>query len=134
MIEIQSDTELTDLVLKAEDTYQGIKFDLSTGEQSKYEYSDSWDATSVQKYSKSTGDYKPYTYAENRHRLLLAPQEKPTLTLHFQLNDTEYDVALSSKLTELKANHIYIIKINKSGECTLNINDWQEGGNQLITD
>ena len=54
--------------------------------------------------------------------------------LCFNIGENAYNIALEQNITELKENHLYIIHINKAGECTIKINDWQDDGSGVIVD
>lgn len=76
----------------------------------------------------------PEDVAYKNYRIILPAQTDFNCYLHFTLNGSPYKIALHERLTRLEQNHLYIIRINKRGECSLKINDWEHGGFEMIED
>jgi len=130
VIEVTCDTDLTDVWFEnAAGIFRGSHIDLSTGVLTSLAATDySGDAI----YGKN---FTPYQYpGENRFRLHLPPQNNFKCNLHCTVAGNPVVLSLAAKLTELKENTLYTISIGKTGDCTLIINDWENGDGIVLFD
>lgn len=81
-------------------------------------------------YMETTDHIRPYytqsSDSKHDYRVMLPAQKDFQCNLYFQLpNETEYHtLILNEQLTELKEGGLYVIHINRQGESTLEIVDW----------
>ena len=142
-IEVVSDTPLADVYFQAqedESLRRGKKIDLSTGDMTDHETSDAWDATPGERepYFAASEQILPYNNSAGagadgtNYRLVLPAQDAFLCNLHFTLNGTAHTIDLSDNISNLSEGTLYIIHINRAGETTFEIVDWEYGDFELI--
>lgn len=142
-IEVVSDTPLTDVYFQAQSAgnlRRGKIIDLSTGTLSDYTYSIEWNATLLQRNCCFTTDEQilPYNNSAGagadgtNYRLVLPAQDAFLCDLHFTLNGTAHTIDLSANIGSLAEGTLYIIHINREGETTLEIVDWENEHYEIL--
>ena len=138
-IEVVSDTPLTDVYFQAqedESLRRGKKIDLSTGDMTDHETSDAWDATPGERepYFAAGEQILPYNNSADGtdYRLVLPAQDAFLCNLHFTLNGTAHTIDLSANIGSLAEGTLYIIHINRRGETTLEIVDWENEHYEIL--
>lgn len=142
-IEVVSDTPLTDVYFQAqedESLRRGKKIDLSTGDMTDHETSDAWDATPGERepYFAAGEQILPYNNSAGagadgtNYRLVLPAQDAFPCDLHFTLNGNAHTIDLSDNISNLSEGTLYIIHINRRGETTLEIVDWENEHYEIL--
>lgn len=137
-IEIDSDIALTDVYLQSQgELRRGKQINLQTGELTEYAYSPEYNASVQQKniYFTNTEELLPYDNSngnKTNYRLVLPAQDAFPCTLHFTLDNVARKIDLSTNISQLKEGTLCIIHINRAGETTFEIVDWEYGDFELI--
>ena len=138
-IEVVSDTPLADVYFQAQSAgslRRGKEINLNTGTLSDYTYSTEWDATLLQRSCYFTADEQilPYNNSTDGtdYRLVLPAQDAFPCDLHFTLNGTAHTIDLSDNISNLSEGTLYIIHINRRGETTLEIVDWENEHYEIL--
>ena len=138
-IEVVSDTPLADVYFQAQSAgnlRRGKIIDLSSGTLSDYTYSTEWNATLLQRNCYFTTDEQilPYNNSADGtdYRLVLPAQDAFLCNLHFTLNGTAHTIDLSDNISNLSEGTLYIIHINRRGETTLEIVDWENEHYEIL--
>lgn len=142
-IEVVSDVQLTDVYFQAQSAgnlRRGKEINLSNGMLSDYTYSTAWDATLFQENCCFTTDEQilPYNNSAGagadgtNYRLVLPAQDAFLCDLHFTLNGTAHTIDLSANIGSLAEGTLYIIHINREGETTLEIVDWENEHYEIL--
>ncbi len=135
--EVDCDVELSGVFFQnaTNGVVRGRAFDFSSDKFTTIEYSYEWNAPIFRKEANVITKEKfiPH-YHNGKYRLILPAQDAFACQLNFTIEGNQYSIALEQNITELKENHLYIIHINKAGECTIKINDWQDDGSGVIVD
>ena len=134
-IEIDAETELQNVSFIKEE--KGIlkakSADLSTGELSDITYNN-WD-TNKPVYNEGVTPYK-FDNEGKQYRLSIPPQDIDGLHLKFTFspysNSQNIDLNLAEKLQTVEGGKIYYIKINKSGDTSIVIKDWENGKYSIL--
>ena len=138
IIEIDSDIALTDVYLQSQgELRRGKQINLQTGELTEYAYSPEYNASVQQKniYFTNTEELLPYDNSngnKTNYRLVLPAQDAFPCTLHFTLDNVARKIDLSTNISQLKEGTLCIIHINRAGETTFEIVDWEYGDFELI--
>lgn len=151
-IELQSDVELPMNSVWFENTETGIvrgrAINLRTGATSEYPNKrPNWDESNddlLQRLSVVT-KYKFYPLpmdagydeanpdgAYKTYRLILPAQDNFKANLSFSLNGKSYTIDLSSQLTRLERNKLYIIRLNARGDWDIIIKPWQDDTSNIL--
>lgn len=136
-IEVDSDIELSDVYFQnaANGLIRGRAFDFSSDAFIPIEYVQQWETPIFRRETNVMIKDKFMPYHDNgKYRIILPAQDNFDCDLCFNIGENAYTIALEQNITELKENHLYIIHINKAGECTIKINDWQDDGSGVIVD
>ncbi len=130
VLELSSDIILENVcLLSKEGIRRGNYINLSTGVIDVIPQ-DSKELETSYKY-----ELTPYKYNDqNRYRFHIPPQKEFDGNLHFTMGGKSIVLKISEKLTELKENHLYRININSAGECSLTINNWENGQSIVLWD
>ena len=137
-IEIDSDIALTDVYLQSQgELRRGKQINLQTGELTDYAYSTEYNASMQQKniYFTNTEELLPYDNSngnKTNYRLVLPAQDAFPCTLHFTLDNVAREIDLSTNISQLEEGTLYIIHINRAGETTFEIVDWEYGDFELV--
>lgn len=138
-IEVVSDTPLADVYFQAQSAgslRRGKIIDLSTGTLSDYTYSTEWNATLLQRncYFTTSEQIQPYNNSADGtdYRLVLPAQDAFLCNLHFTLNGAAHTIDLSDNISNLSEGTLYIIHINRRGETTLEIVDWENEHYEIL--
>lgn len=150
-IELQSDVELPMSSVWFENSNEGIirgkAINLRDGTTTEYaatgtpDYNDpdkiqKMSAVSKEKFyplpmdagydeTSQTGAYKTY-------RLILPAQDNFKASLAFSLKGKDYTIDLSSQLTRLERNKLYIIRLNARGDWDIIIKPWQDDTSNIL--
>lgn len=142
-IEVVSDVQLTDVYFQAQSAgnlRRGKEINLSNGMLSDYTYPTAWAATLFQENCCFTTDEQilPYNNSAGagadgtNYRLVLPAQDAFLCDLHFTLNGTAHTIDLSANIGSLAEGTLYIIHINREGETTLEIVDWENEHYEIL--
>ena len=142
-IEVMSDIELTDIYFRSPEEnslLRGNKINLQTGELSNYIFNVNGSIQERQMYMGTTDIIRPLRMntpsSTCNYRLMLPAQRGFRCNMYFSLqNDTEtlHTIALDDNINELKTGGRYIIHINRRGESTLEIVDWEDDHFEILT-
>lgn len=116
---------------KALDIYNHLTWDVGYGGSIENFYTDN----PLQYTDKTREDFYPLklnSTTERRWRLILPPQDNFTCYLHFKLNGKDKSIRIHDKLTELKGNHLYIIKLMPKQQWGIRIRDWEEKNQGIL--
>lgn len=133
--------------------HRGTCLNIKSGQTQQYEYKpDVWESSSQQKGCVVKNPFRPLPMDEGypnhidvenpvlptgsyrNYRMILTAQSLDNFNLHVSIGGSPKVIALHNRIKRLEANHLYIIRLSKSGECTLLINDWENGGYEIIED
>lgn len=132
-IEVITDIALQDIYFQSpveRSLLRGKKINLQDGTLSDYTYNQYYGKQQQHMYMETTDLIRPYytqsSDSKHDYRVMLPAQKDFQCNLYFQLpNETEYHtLILNEQLTELKEGGLYVIHINRQGESTLEIVDW----------
>lgn len=136
-IEVDSDVELSDVYFcnVKDGIIRGRAYNFTADTFIPIEYVQQWEMPIFRRKTTAICKDKFMPYLDNgKYRIILPAQDNFDCDLCFSIGEKAYSIALEQNITELKENHLYIIHINKAGECTIRINDWQDDGNGVIVD
>lgn len=137
-IEIDSDIALTDVYLQSQgELRRGKQINLQTGELTDYAYSTEYNASIQQKniYFTNTEELLPYDNSngnKTNYCLVLPAQDAFPCMLHFTLDNVAREIDLSTNISQLEEGTLCIIHINRAGETTFEIVDWEYGDFELV--
>ena len=137
-IEIDSDIALTDVYLQSQgELRRGKQINLQTGELTDYAYSTEYNASMQQKniYFTNTEELLPYDNSngnKTNYCLVLPAQDAFPCMLHFTLDNVAREIDLSTNISQLEEGTLCIIHINRAGETTFEIVDWEYGDFELV--
>lgn len=133
--------------------HRGTCLNIKSGQTQLYEYKpDVYDSSNQQKGCVVKNPFRPLPMDEGyvnhidvenpvlptgsfrNYRIILTAQSLDNFNLHVSIGGSQKVIALHNRIKKLEANHLYIIRLSKSGECTLLINDWENGGYEIIED
>lgn len=133
-IEVDAETPLTNVsFINTNGTLITKKADLQTGELSDLTFQ-TWEQNTAQ-YKQDISPYKFDTDGKS-YRLSIPPQDISGLHLKFTFRPNDYDqnidIDLSERLQKVEEGKIYYIKINKAGDPSIIILDWEYGKYSIL--
>lgn len=140
-VEIRADVALSDVCFQDENASiaMGTEINLLTGALTPYDrltgVPDNEKKRKLLKenHRNMTKRLLPYAYEGNRKfRMTFVPQSGFDCRLSFTINGTAHQIDLGERIMELKEGNLYTIHINRLGDYSITIQDWEFGHIEFI--
>lgn len=147
-IEIISQDPITNAQIDApEGLVSGVRLNLQTGVVSQYTYNSNGSVPEKACRTHFTRDgggvdsypFQPHNLGRRsdnlyHKRLILPPQTFKSATLTFTLLGLQHTIAIGQNIKQIEENKLYIIRLDRQGDPTFIIRNWQDDEKDILLD